>query len=151
VVSAPARSPLAADARRAPVRLIDPADRTSVLGAPPAQPTLLLVDDSETLVDAAVGEELVSWMRASDAPLAAVVAGRADDLATTYRGVAAEVRRSHCGILLRPGPVDGELLGVRLPRRASAGPPGRGVIVGDPCWGDVFAEGDAVPIQVAQP
>jgi S-DNA-T family DNA segregation ATPase FtsK/SpoIIIE len=151
VVAAPPRSPLAAEASRAPVRLIDPADRTDALGAPPTQPTLLLVDDSETLVDAAIGDELVSWVRASHAPLAAVVAGRADDLATTYRGVAAEVRRSHCGILLRPGPVDGELLGVRLPRRPSAGPPGRGVVVGDPCWGDVFDEGEPVPIQVAQP
>jgi S-DNA-T family DNA segregation ATPase FtsK/SpoIIIE len=80
-----------------------------------------------------------------------VVAGRADDLATTYRGVAADVRRSHCGILLRPGPVDGELLGVRLPRRPSSGPPGRGIAIGDPAWAAMFDDGEPVPIQVAEP
>ena len=57
----------------------------------------------------------------------------------------------NCGLLLRPGPVDGEILGVRLPRRAASGPPGRGVLVGDPAWGPAFDDGDPVPIQVAQP
>ena len=79
---------------------------------------------------------LTGWLRAGTAPLAVVVAGRADDLATSYRGVAAEVRRSRCGMLLRPGPVDGELLGVAAapaaqqrtarPRRASVGEPALG-------------------------
>ena len=45
---------------------------------------------------------------------------------------AAYVRRDNCGVLLRPGPVDGELLGTRLPRRPSSGPPGRGVVIGLP-------------------
>jgi DNA segregation ATPase FtsK/SpoIIIE, S-DNA-T family len=149
VVAASSRSALAEDARHFSIPIIGPGDADP--GAVPSAPTLLLVDDSETFVDSPAGDRLTSWVRAVDAPLAAVVAGRCDDLATTYRGVAAEVRRSHCGILLRPGPVDGELLGVRLPRRPSNGPPGRGVVVGDPSWGPLFDDGEPVPIQVAAP
>jgi S-DNA-T family DNA segregation ATPase FtsK/SpoIIIE len=80
-----------------------------------------------------------------------VAAARSDELAATYRGIAVDVRRSRCGILLRPQPVDGELLGVRLPRRPTSDPPGRGVMVGDPSWGLLFESGDPVPIQVATP
>jgi S-DNA-T family DNA segregation ATPase FtsK/SpoIIIE len=147
LVAATARSPLAADAQRQAIPVIGPNDADLVPLR--ADRTLLLVDDSEAFTDAIAGDRLTSWVRACDAPLAVVVAGRADDLATSYRGLAAEVRRSQCGILLRPGPVDGELLGVRLPRRPGGGPPGRGVAVGDPCWGPLFADGEPVPIQVA--
>jgi S-DNA-T family DNA segregation ATPase FtsK/SpoIIIE len=112
---------------------------------------LVLVDDSEAFADTAVGERLTSWTRNADGALATVVSGRPDDVATSYRGLAYEVRRSHCGILLRPGPVDGELLGVRLPRRPSTGPPGRGVVVGEPGWGPMFEDGEPLAIQVATP
>lgn len=149
IVAAAARSALAAEARALALPIIAPSD-TDVADAPP-QPTLLLVDDSETFSDTAAGERLTSWVRSADCPLAAVVAGRADELATTYRGLAAEVRRSHCGILLRPGPIDGELLGIRLPRRPSSGPPGRGIAVGDASWGPIFDAGEPVPVQVAVP
>jgi S-DNA-T family DNA segregation ATPase FtsK/SpoIIIE len=149
VVAATSRSALAADARRLAIPVLGPADRD--VGTVPQQRTLLLVDDSEAFVEGSAGDRLTSWVRACDAPLAVVVAGRADDLATNYRGLAAEVRRSQCGILLRPGPVDGELLGVRLPRRPSSGPPGRGIAVGDPSWGPPFEDGEPVPIQVATP
>jgi S-DNA-T family DNA segregation ATPase FtsK/SpoIIIE len=149
VVAATSRSALAAAARDLAIRVIVPSDDD--VGPVPATSTLLLMDDSEAFVDTPAGERLTSWVRATDAPLAAVVAGRADDLATTYRGVAADVRRSHCGILLRPGPVDGELLGARLPRRPSSGPPGRGVAVGDSSWGSLFDDGEPIPIQVAEP
>lgn len=149
VVAAPSRSACAEAARSLGLRLITPADDD--VGPVPAAPTLLLIDDSEAFLDTVVGDRLTAWVRSSDAALAVVVAGRSDDLATTYRGVAADVRRSHCGILLRPGPVDGELLGARLPRRPSAGPPGRGVIIGTPAWDPLFEDGDPVPVQVAQP
>ncbi|MFN2560953.1 MAG: FtsK/SpoIIIE domain-containing protein [Jatrophihabitans sp.] len=149
VVAASSRSACAEAARSLGLRLITPAD--DEVGPAPATPTLLLIDDSEAFLDTSAGDRLTTWVRSSDAPVAAVVAGRSDDLATTYRGVAADVRRSHCGILLRPGPVDGELLGVRLPRRPSAGPPGRGVIIGTPAWDPLFDDGDPVPVQVAQP
>jgi len=120
-------------------------------GPAPAEPTLLLVDDCEAFADRPVADRLAEWLRTAEAPLAAVVAGRSDELATSYRGLGAAARRAHCGVLLRPGPVDGELLGVRLPRRPAAGPPGRGVIVGDPAWGRLFADGEPVPLQVAAP
>jgi S-DNA-T family DNA segregation ATPase FtsK/SpoIIIE len=148
LVAATSRSPLAEEARRLDIPLVGPA---ADIGGTPEPRTLLLVDDSETFAETAAGDRLTTWLRSCDAPLAAVVAGRADELATTFRGLAAEVRRSRCGILLRPGPVDGELLGVRLPRRAATGPPGRGVMVGDPSWGPPFDEGEPVPIQVAAP
>jgi S-DNA-T family DNA segregation ATPase FtsK/SpoIIIE len=149
IVAATSRSALAETSRELSLPLIGPAD--SDVGPAPAMRTLLLVDDSERFVDSPAGDQLTRWVRESGAPLAAIVAGRADDLATTYRGIAAEVRRHHCGILLRPGPIDGELLGVRLPRRPSSGPPGRGVVVGDPAWGPPFDDGEPVPIQVAVP
>ncbi len=149
VVAAPGRSPLVEAARALGLPTIDP--HACDVGPVPDTRTLLLVDDSEAFVDTSAGDQLTAWLRSDRAPLAAVVAGRSEDLAVTYRGVAAEVRRSHCGILLRPGPVDGDLLGVRLPRRPSSGPPGRGVAVGDPAWGPLFDSGEPQPIQVATP
>jgi S-DNA-T family DNA segregation ATPase FtsK/SpoIIIE len=149
LVAATTRSPLLDDARRLGVPMLTPS--AADVGALPEVRTLLLVDDSEAFRDCPAGERLTSWARDIEAPLAVVVAGRADDLATSYRGVAAEVRRSQCGILLRPGPVDGELFGVRLPRRPASGPPGRGVALGDPTWGPLFETGQPVPIQVAAP
>jgi S-DNA-T family DNA segregation ATPase FtsK/SpoIIIE len=152
VVAAPARSPLADAARRLRLPVFGPDDTDDADPGPvPSTRTLLLVDDCEAFTDSRAGDRLTSWLRTSAAPLAAVVAGRAEELATSYRGVGAEVRRNQCGILLRPGPVDGELLGVRLPRRASAGPPGRGVAVGDPAWGPLFRSGEPVPVQLATP
>jgi S-DNA-T family DNA segregation ATPase FtsK/SpoIIIE len=151
IVAATARSPLVAQARECAVRVIDPDDDPDAVGVPPAHRVLLLVDDSERFVETAAGERLTGWLRLERAPLAAIVAGRAEDLATCYRGIGAEVRRSRCGLLLRPGPLDGELLGVRLPRQPATGPPGRGVLVGEPAWGRTFADGEPVPIQVARP
>jgi S-DNA-T family DNA segregation ATPase FtsK/SpoIIIE len=149
VVAAPARSPLVESARRLALRVVAPDDH--VVDAAPAVRTLLVVDDAEAFTDAPAGDALVNWLRRPAARLAAVVAGRSDDLATSYRGIGAEVRRAQCGILLRPGPVDGELLGARLPRRPASGPPGRGVAVGEAAWGALFEDGEPVPVQVAMP
>lgn len=150
IVAAPNRSPLAALAADAAVRIVKPSDDATELVAP-ERDALLLIDDSEAFSDTAVGDVLSSWLRSPDTAPSAVVAGRSDDLATAYRGIGAQVRRSNCGLLLRPGPVDGEILGARLPRRAAAGPPGRGVLIGDPAWGRHCADGEPIPIQVAQP
>jgi S-DNA-T family DNA segregation ATPase FtsK/SpoIIIE len=150
LLAAPARSPLAADAARLGIRLITPAHGRAIDVAC-GHRLLLLVDDCEQFTDTGAGDGLTALLREPDVELATVVSARADDLATSYRGLGPEVRRSHCGVLLRPGPVDGELLGVRLPRRPSSGPPGRGVAVGDPSWGPLFAAGEPVPIQVAAP
>ncbi|WP_375476831.1 FtsK/SpoIIIE domain-containing protein [uncultured Jatrophihabitans sp.] len=149
VVAAPARSPLSAFARERDVLVLGPdlaADAAPEIGST----TLLLVDDCEAFADTAAEQLLMSWAAAGDG-LAVVLAGRSDDLATAYRGLGALVRRSNCGLLLRPGPIDGEILGVRLPRRAALGPPGRGVLVPDPRWGREYADGAPLEVQVASP
>ncbi len=151
VVAASARSPLRVAATELGTRIVDPLDDLSTVGSTPRTPTLLLVDDCDRFQDGPAGEALTGWLRNTDAPLAAVVAGRSDELATSYRGLGAQARRHNCGVLLRPGPIDGELLGVRLPRRPSSGPPGSGVLIGDPAWGPMFDGSAAVPLQVALP
>lgn len=153
LVAGGTRSPLARAATAAGVTVIGPHDEVPAGTADPApaQRTLLLVDDCEQLDDTAAGTALLAWVRAAPDALAVVVAGRSDDLVTAYRGLGAHVRRSSCGLLLRPGPVDGEILGARLPRRPRSGPPGRGVLVGDPAWGGPFTLGEPVPIQIAMP
>jgi S-DNA-T family DNA segregation ATPase FtsK/SpoIIIE len=148
LVAATSRSPLNDEAQRLAIPVFGPDD---VLGDPPAAGTLLLIDDCETFTDTVAGERLASWSKMHDAALAVVAAARADDLATSFRGIAVDVRRNRCGILLRPGPLDGELLGVRLPRNSGTSMPGRGVAVGDASWGAMFERGEAVPIQVAVP
>jgi S-DNA-T family DNA segregation ATPase FtsK/SpoIIIE len=148
LIAATERSDLLTTARERGIPTIGPA---SAIGPPPSQPTLVLVDDSDAFTDTAAGAQLADWARDRELALALVAAGRADDLATSYRGVAAEVRRYRVGVLLRPGPLDGELFGLRLPRRGNPGPPGRGVALADPSWGTQFATGGPVPIQVATP
>jgi S-DNA-T family DNA segregation ATPase FtsK/SpoIIIE len=148
LVAATERSALLVAARDRGIPTVGPGNG---VGPPPTRPTLVLVDDSEAFTDTAAGAQLAEWARNRELPLALVAAGRADDLATSYRGVAAEVRRHRFGVLLRPSPLDGELFGLRLPRHGSAGPPGRGVALADPSWGALFADGGPVPIQVATP
>lgn len=148
IIAAPPRSGLAIDARRARLRCLGPDDRE--IPPPPEQPTLLLVDDCEAYHETAIGDQLSGWLRKGLAGIAAAVAGRADDLAISYRGLGAEARRQHCGVLLRPGPLDGELLGVRLSHRERGSGPGRGVVVGPPTWGAALSGGGLAPIQVAR-
>ena len=137
LVAAPARSPLAGLANRLGVDLLDPADPPGrgPLG-PRTQPgpTLLLVDDTDAFVDSDIGDMLLARLRDTRSTVAVLATGRPDELALAYRGIAAEVRRSRSGIALRPGPVDGELFGVRLPRARGGDPPGRGRLIGDPAW-----------------
>ncbi|WAX56143.1 FtsK/SpoIIIE domain-containing protein [Jatrophihabitans cynanchi] len=146
LVAAPARSPLTALAIERDVPVLRPGEQPPDRPAPRA----VLVDDSAAFLDAAAGEALTTLVRDGPAGLAAVAAGDSSELAITFRGVGAEVRRSRCAVLLAPGPADGELAGVRLPRRRGDAPPGRGVLVGDPAWGPGFGAGP-IPIQVALP
>jgi len=147
VVAAGPRSTLANDASARGVRVLD--GRTAAPVPLPDGPALLLVDDSEDLLDTALGDALTGWVRAQPEGLIAAVAARSDDLAVTFRGVAAEVRRSRCGLLLQPGPVDGELLGARLPRARETQPSGRGLLVADPAWGVDASR--PLPVQLALP
>jgi S-DNA-T family DNA segregation ATPase FtsK/SpoIIIE len=148
IAAAPARSVLGACAAEAGGRLVTPG--CPGVGPPPGVRSVLLVDDSEQFLDTGVGEQLTEWTRADTPELAVVAAGVSDELAVTFRGVAAEVRRARCTVLLRPGPGDADLAGCPLPRRRSSGPPGRGLLVGDPAWGNEFAAGP-LPIQIALP
>jgi S-DNA-T family DNA segregation ATPase FtsK/SpoIIIE len=146
LVAAPDTSALAARAAALGVRRVGPgADVPSVA----AGRTVLLLDDAEAFLDQPAGDALAAW--AQQDPGAAVVAsGRSDDLALTFRGIAAHVRTARCAVLLDPGPGDGDLVGARLarlPRRG--GPPGRGIVIGDRAWGPQFTA--PVSIQIAQP
>jgi S-DNA-T family DNA segregation ATPase FtsK/SpoIIIE len=149
VVAAPARSPRTVLARQHALSPLGPDAPPDELGEPAAR-TLLLVDDSEAFLDTGLGDALCGWVRARPAGLAVVLAGRSDELALTYRGLGAEVRRERCGVLLCPAPVDGDLLGVRLPGRRTVHAPGRGLLITDPATGPVAPDGP-LPVQVALP
>ena len=91
---------------------------------------LVLIDDAEQFTDTASGAyltELASTHRA-----AMVAAARSDDLMASFRGPAVQLRRSRTGLLLQPGPADGELLGVRTSGQRLAPVPGRGLLVTEP-------------------
>jgi DNA segregation ATPase FtsK/SpoIIIE, S-DNA-T family len=148
LVAAPGRSPLHAEAARLGVCCLVPDDPVERL-LPPRAERVVLVDDSEAFLDTPIGEALTAWAR-SAADLALVVSGRADELLVTFRGLAAEARRSRCALLLQPGPADLELIGRRAPRLRAPMIPGRGVILGDPAWGAPFGP-EPLPIQVALP
>ncbi|MCW2644111.1 MAG: segregation ATPase FtsK/SpoIIIE -like protein [Pseudonocardiales bacterium] len=149
VVAAPRRSPLVGAAEAHGIVVVAPDAEARAARLAGQHRTLLLVDDSEAFLDTQVGDAITASVRAAPAALAAVVAGDSDDLPLTYRGVAAEVRRSRCALVLQPGPGDGDLIGRRLPRRRRRAPAGRGVLIGDGAWGAEFSE--PVPIQVALP
>ena len=105
-------------------------------------PVVVLVDDVEALHEAPVTAVLQDVLRHGPGRgRAVVVAGSAEELAATFRGLVVEVRRSRCGLLLQPqGPLDGDLLGLRLPRASGTGPPGRGLLA---------VAGQVTPVQVA--
>jgi len=149
VVAASRRSPLVATAEANGIAVIAPDAGTSGAALTHQRRTLLLVDDSESFLDTPIGDFLSAAVRAAPPGLAAVITGNSDDLPLTYRGVAAEVRRSRCSLVLQPGPGDGDLVGQRVPHRRGPKTAGRGVLVGDGAWGAEFAQ--PVPIQVAVP
>lgn len=150
-VAAAAQSPLTAVARGEGMPVVTPTTSAAQAASWMNGAEVFLVDDCEAFTDTASGDALLDAIRVCTQSAAVVAAGRNDDLATSYRGIGAHVRRGNCGVLLRPGPVDGELLGVRLPRRQSGGPAGRGMLVGEPSWGPDFADGEPLHIQVALP
>jgi S-DNA-T family DNA segregation ATPase FtsK/SpoIIIE len=107
-----------------------------------AHPDLVvLADDAETLHDTAVERPLLALLRAdADGGAALLLAGSAAEMSACFRGLTVEARRARTGLLLGAmAPVDGDLLGVRLPR-SDAAPAGRGVLV---------VRGRVAPVQVA--
>lgn len=103
---------------------------------------LVLIDDVEVLDDA--GGVLDRLSRSDRSDLLLVGAGRNDGVRTGYSHWSRALRRSKLGVLLRPDvDLDGDILGVRLPRRAPvAMVTGRGYLA---------AAGDAELVQVAVP
>jgi S-DNA-T family DNA segregation ATPase FtsK/SpoIIIE len=147
-VAAPARSPLAAEAAAAGATLLGSVDDLIEAGA---GPTTVLMDNLERFEDSPLAERLAARVREGADGLIVVASARSDEIATAYRGIGAALRRNRCGLLLRPGPVDGDVLGLRLPRHHEVVPPGRGLLVGDPAWGQRFTTGAPIQLQVARP
>ncbi|HEU4490999.1 MAG TPA: FtsK/SpoIIIE domain-containing protein, partial [Jiangellales bacterium] len=136
---APRRSPLRHLAGRPGVRAVltgvvgDEARlQLEVTAAAAIGPLVVLVDDAELVVEGTLGAVLGDYLSACrDGDCALVLAGTPNDLQAGFRGVVAEARKGRTGLLLSPeGALDGDLLGVRLPRAlATPGPLGRGVLV----------------------
>jgi len=92
-------------------------------------PTIVIVDDADLLDD---GGALLPLVQPGRAGLHVVAAGRGDRLRNLFRHWTNEVRRSHLALLLRGDELDGDLVGVRVPRRPPAPwRPGRGWLVSD--------------------
>ena len=140
--------------RRGPLRqrrdlalVADPANVDEVRGAfaAVADGATLLVDDVDLIDDTAVLDGIEAAVRsARDGGGFVVLAGATETMSASFRGPIAQARRARSGLLLRPeGPHDGELLGVKLRRRAGhSDPPGRGVLA---------LRGRVVPVQVPDP
>lgn len=94
-------------------------------------PTLVLVDDAETLDDAS--GTMAQLLSSGRTDLHVVVAGRADVLRSSFGHWTQAVRRSKAGVLIRPdSDFDGDLLGTTLPRRPHvAMTTGRGYLVSE--------------------
>jgi S-DNA-T family DNA segregation ATPase FtsK/SpoIIIE len=92
----------------------------------------VLVDDAEIVADSPAAVVLDRLMRtARDSGHLVVIAGTTEELSVGFRGFVVDVRRARTGLLLAArGPLDGEVLGVRLPRSTGgAVPVGRGSLI----------------------
>jgi S-DNA-T family DNA segregation ATPase FtsK/SpoIIIE len=120
-----------------PTMAIDPAPLDAVamrldqLDIPADRPAFLFVDDAELVDDP--GGALSARLAGLDQNLHVIAAARPDALRAAYGHWTQLVRRSRLGILLKPDPlVDGDLLGVTLPRgRRPIEQAGRGYVVAD--------------------
>ncbi|GAA1104026.1 FtsK/SpoIIIE domain-containing protein [Streptomyces javensis] len=133
--------------RRSPLRDLPPGGEVAVVTAYAELeetlsgcfgPTLLLVDDADTVEDElSVLERWLSAAATSGSHL--IAAGRADGLRRLYGHWTQPARDSRCGVLLAPDhDLDGDLLGASLPRHDRMAPlPGRGYLVVDGVAGGV--------------
>ncbi|MDQ3941270.1 MAG: hypothetical protein M3238_07970, partial [Actinomycetota bacterium] len=95
-------------------------------------PTFVVIDDADELFDSDASYALERVARAGrDGSARFVAAAENHALHRAFGGLAAEIRKDKHGLLLDPDvDIDGDLLGVRLPRRAApATPAGRGYLV----------------------
>jgi DNA segregation ATPase FtsK/SpoIIIE, S-DNA-T family len=91
------------------------------------RPAVVVADDVGALPEA-TADALAALVRPGG-DLVVLAAGDAHELAGTFRGPAAVLRRTRTALLLRPAPGDAELLGMRLPRTAPPARPGAGWLV----------------------
>jgi len=129
VVFAPRRSPLR-DLPAPVVVCTDYAELERVL-EPISGRALLLVDDVESFMDT-LGV-LDRWIAKAGAGRHVIAAGRNDGIRRQFGMWTQRVRDGRCGVLLVPDhELDGDLLGVALPRQNRMAPvPGRGYLVSD--------------------
>ncbi|MGY1844191.1 FtsK/SpoIIIE domain-containing protein [Modestobacter sp. SYSU DS0875] len=135
---------------------VDRVDRGDVTGLrawlaePGPGARVVLADDVTSLPDAvadalAVAGGAPAGSPAGDAPASGAVlviaAGSPAELAGSFRGPVAALRRSRTALLLRPGPGDAELLGLRVPRTPLPARPGSG-------W--LLVRGEPTRVQVAR-
>jgi DNA segregation ATPase FtsK/SpoIIIE, S-DNA-T family len=105
---------------------------------------VLLIDDAE-LIDDADGL-IADLIRSQRTDLHVIAAGRADALRALYGHWTQALRRSKIGFLIKPEvDLDGDLLGVKLPRRHWVSPrTGRGYLVNN---GEIELVQSAVPAE----
>jgi DNA segregation ATPase FtsK/SpoIIIE, S-DNA-T family len=109
------------------------------------EPLVLVIDDGEELAETLGGTALETIVRRGrDLDVRVVAACERQAAQRAFTGWLRELRKEEHGLLLDPDPdVDGDLLGVRLPRRSSpVFPAGRGYLV---------RRGAAELVQVALP
>ena len=91
---------------------------------------LLLVDDADRVSDPA--GVLAEIAASASGPSHLVVATTADRLRSSYGCWLHEMRSCRTGVLLRPGPLDADLLGATAPARLALAPvPGRCLVIAD--------------------
>lgn len=97
-----------------------------------AVPRVFVVDDAELLRDCEAKDWLRAWLRRlPGSGQGLVIGGNAAELGSGLTGWQVDARRNRCGALLSPQQIiDGDLVGVRLPRSAVGGPvrPGRALV-----------------------
>ena len=114
-----------------------PDDLKAILKNEPEN-TLIVIDDFEIMGgDHALGPVIEEHLRTCrDANGGVLVGCGIDEVAGMYRGVVAQERKTHTGLVLAPrSSEDGRYLSARLPRSTvGAVPKGRGVMVTTAGW-----------------
>ncbi|NHN56463.1 FHA domain-containing protein [Calidifontibacter sp. DB0510] len=125
------------------VMLLPPDDEAAVERWCQEHPNgLVLVDDLDQLFGCPAEDPLLDHLAASRMTGGAVIAaGTSAELATAFRGLAADLKRRRTGVILSPGRHDGEIFGIQLPPQERGGP-GRGLLV---------LRGRVHPLQAALP
>jgi S-DNA-T family DNA segregation ATPase FtsK/SpoIIIE len=117
-------------------------DSLSGTSSPPPD---VLIDDADLLAEGPLWTRLETLIREGcDGSRVIALSGTPDAIAVAFRGPLVQAKRGKVGLLLCPaGPHDGEVLGIRLPRRDLGDePPGRG-------W--LARGGRATRLQLADP